>query len=157
MKSGTEGRTAEGPKGLQNLLQTSVRAQLKTNAANLVLPTKYYIFAGMLPIFESKTACRKTYKKVSMSALHPSGKHPPPPSQRRQCCWSSTPGSDRFQMRALTKEEPQHLFTNKLSSGILRTACFFFLTMLPPIHLQKTGRQEGPAESLLVRLGSAVV
>lgn len=100
-----------GPKRTPRISKTSVKVQLKTNAANLVLPTKYYIFAGMLPIFESKTACRKTYKKVSMSALHPSRKTSPSPIPEETVLL-------RFHTRkwqisnegTYKRKEPQHLF-----------------------------------------------
>lgn len=114
----------------------------------------------MLPIFESKTSCRKTCKKVSMSALHPSRKTSPSPIPeeavllRQHFCH---PELTDFKWGHLQKERASAFIFNKLSSGILRTECLFFLTMLPPIHLQKTGRQEGPAESLLVGAGGSVV
>lgn len=147
MKSGTEGRTTEGPKGLQEFQDLSQGTQLKTNVANLVLPTKYYI-CWHASYFESKTACRKTYKKVSMSALHPSRKTSPPPSQRRQCCWGSTPEVQISNEGTYKGKEPQHLFLTNFQVAFsgLHVSSFNHAT---PNHLQKTGRQEGPAESLL--------
>lgn len=51
----------------------------------------------------------------------------------------------RFQRGSSQKQSASTFIFNGLSNGLLRPECFFLLTMLLPICLQKADRQANPA------------